>query len=247
MEKSISKIQRIPGGLSDMWEHEEYDFTPWLGDNIDVINDTIGLDITILEREQTAGDFRIDLVAEDDSGNTIIIENQLKKSDHDHLGKLITYLSVIGAKAAIWIVPDPRPGHIRAVQWLNESSGADFYLLKLEAIRIEDSDPAPLLTLIVGPSNEVREVGQTRWIAGFGVGAHRNRALAIYCLDTKYLRNGGQHCWTVRGKKQTYMPISPLLNLTGSEILKCGKTRLEFQLQRNSARGYRRPDQKRTG
>ncbi len=161
MEKSISKIQRIPE-LSNVWKHEEKEFTPWLEKNIDVINDTIGLDLTILEREQPAGDFRIDLVAEDDSGNTIIIENQLKKSDHDHLGKLITYLSVIGAKAAIWIVADPRPEHVRAVSWLNESSGSDFYLLKLEAIQIENSPPAPLLTSIVGPSKEVREVGQTK-------------------------------------------------------------------------------------
>ena len=156
----IGKIQRIE--LRSVWPHEAHNFTKWLQENIDVINDAIDLNITNLEREKAAGDFWVDLVAEDDSGHTIIIENQLKKSDHDHLGKLITYLSVIGAKAAIWIVADPRPEHVRAVSWLNESSGADFYLLKLEAIQIENSPPAPLLTSIVGPSKEVREVGQTK-------------------------------------------------------------------------------------
>ena len=104
----------------------------------------------------------VDLVAEDESGNPVIIENQLERSNHDHLGKLITYLTQIGAKAAIWIVADPRPEHISAISWLNESSSASFYLLKLEAVRIEDSPPAPLLTLIVGSSEESQAVGETK-------------------------------------------------------------------------------------
>ena len=104
----------------------------------------------------------MDLVAEDDQGNPVVIENQLDKSNHDHLGKLITYLTAIGAKSAIWIVADPRPEHVNAISWLNESSAASFYLLKVEAIKIGDSQPAPLLTLIVGPSDEAREAGETK-------------------------------------------------------------------------------------
>jgi hypothetical protein len=91
-----------------------------------------------------------------------VIENQLEKSNHDHLGKLITYLTAIGAKAAIWIVADPRPEHVNAISWLNESSAASFYLLKVEAIKIGDSEHAPLLTLIVGPSEEGRDIGDTK-------------------------------------------------------------------------------------
>ena len=83
------------------------------------------------------------MVGEDDNGQVVIIENQLTKSDHDHLGKLITYLTAIEAKVAIWIVSDPRPEHVGAIGWLNESSPAAFYLLKLEAIKIGDSTPAP--------------------------------------------------------------------------------------------------------
>ena len=104
----------------------------------------------------------MDLVAEDDKGNPVVIENQLERTDHDHLGKLITYLTAVGARAAIWIASDPRPEHINAVSWLNESNAASFYLLKVEAVRIGDSEPAPLLTLIVGPSKEGREVGETK-------------------------------------------------------------------------------------
>jgi hypothetical protein len=156
----VGKLQRVD--LRSVWKHEASDFTTWLQENIDVLNDVVNMSLSNAEREQSAGAFSIDILAEDDSGNPVIIENQLGKSDHDHLGKIITYLTAIDSKVAIWIVADPRPEHVRAVSWLNEFSPASFYLIKVEAVRIEDSLPAPLLTLIVGPSEEGREVGQTK-------------------------------------------------------------------------------------
>ena len=159
-EEKIGSLQRVD--LRDVWSHEAQDFTPWLAENIDELNNAIDLSLSIVEREHPAGDFSVDLVAEDESGNPVIIENQLERSNHDHLGKLITYLTAISAKAAIWIVSDPRPEHISAISWLNESSSASFYLLKLEAVRIGDSLPAPLLTLIVGSSEASQEAGETK-------------------------------------------------------------------------------------
>lgn len=156
----IGKIDRVH--LRDVWKHEATDFTRWLEENIDVLNDILDLSLTTAEREKNAGDFSVDLVAEDDKGNPVVIENQLEKSNHEHLGKLITYVTAMAARTAIWIVSDPRPEHINAVSWLNESNTASFYLLKIEAIRIGESAPAPLLTLIVGPSKEGREVGETK-------------------------------------------------------------------------------------
>ena len=159
-EEKIGSLQRVD--LRKVWPHEALDFTRWLENNIDELNNAIDLSLSIVEREQAAGDFSVDLVAEDESGNSVIIENQLERSNHDHLGKLITYLTAIDAKAAIWIVKEARPEHIRAISWLNESSSASFYLLKLEAVRIEGSPPAPLLTLIVGSSEQSQEVGETK-------------------------------------------------------------------------------------
>lgn len=156
----IGKIKRVP--LRDVWKHEAYDFTTWLEENIDILNDTLDLSLTGAEREKSAGTFNVDLVAEDESGNVVVIENQLEKSNHDHLGKVITYLTNMGAKAAVWIVADPRPEHVTAVSWLNESTAASFYLLKVEAIQIGESPPAPLLTLIVGPSEEGKQVGKVK-------------------------------------------------------------------------------------
>lgn len=156
----VGKLERV--NLRKVWEHEAYDFTQWLQDNITELNDALDLNLVNVDREQAAGAFSIDLVAEDEGGGTVIIENQLEKSNHDHLGKVITYLSAMSAKAAIWIVSDPRPEHVAAIAWLNESSSAAFYMVKVEAIKIGDSLPAPLFTLIVGPSDESMGVGQTK-------------------------------------------------------------------------------------
>ena len=153
----IGKIQRVD--IREVWRHEAHDFTCWLEENIDVISDQIGTTLSSVEREKGAGDFSVDLVAVDAAGATVIIENQLAKSNHDHLGKVITYLVAMEAKTAIWITPDPRPEHIAAVSWLNESTPASFYLFKLEAVRINESIPAPLLTRIVGPTPEGRAIG----------------------------------------------------------------------------------------
>jgi hypothetical protein len=154
----IGKIRRV--GLREVWRHEALDFTTWLEHNTEVLSDAIGVVIENVERERSAGSFSVDLLGEDEAGNAIVIENQLERSDHDHLGKLITYLAAFEAKTAIWIVSDPRPEHVGAITWLNESgTPANFFLVKVEAIRISDSPAAPLLTLITGPSAETRQVG----------------------------------------------------------------------------------------
>jgi hypothetical protein len=158
--RNIDKLTRLP--LREVWKHEAHDFTQWLEENFDVLNSSLSLNLVSVDREQSTGAFSVDLVGEDDGGGTVIIENQLEKSNHDHLGKLITYLTGMNARAAIWIVSDPRPEHVAAVAWLNESSSADFYMVKVEAVRIGDSPAAPLFTVIVGPSSESRELGQTK-------------------------------------------------------------------------------------
>ena len=96
---NIGKLERVT--LREVWEHEAYDFTQWLQENIDVLNVALELNLVNVDREQAAGSFSIDLVAEDEGGGTVIIENQLEKSNHDHLGKLITYLTGMSAKRGL--------------------------------------------------------------------------------------------------------------------------------------------------
>ena len=153
-----------PVSLRDVWPHEASDFTVWLGDNLDVLGELLGIELSLVEREVGVGPFWADLLLQDSDGNPVIVENQLERTDHDHLGKLITYMSNLGAKVAVWITSAPCPEHETAVHWLNESLPADtaLYLVQLEAFRIGDSDPAPRLSIVAGPSPQAKEIGSQK-------------------------------------------------------------------------------------
>ncbi len=150
--------------IREVWAKEAKDFSTWLENNLDLLSELIGFSLTLIEREKSAGVFWADMVAEGANGETVVIENQLEKTDHDHLGKLITYLSNLESKTAIWITTQPRQEHINAINWLNEISPADtaFFLLKLQAVRIGNSEPAPLFTVICEPSEESKEIGEQK-------------------------------------------------------------------------------------
>jgi hypothetical protein len=159
---SIGKLD--PVELRELWLHEERDFSKWLDENIDVLSDALGLPLTVEEREKSVGSFSVDLIAKDANENRVIIENQLEPTNHDHLGKLLTYLVNLESKVAIWIVKEARPEHIRVISWLNEITPSDmaFYLVLLKAYRIGDSEAAPLFTPIVAPSEQSKQIGHTR-------------------------------------------------------------------------------------
>lgn len=159
---SIGKLE--PVELRKLWVHEERGFSAWLELNLEVLAEAIGTPLSDPQRELTAGKFSVDLVAQDQNGDRVIIENQLEATDHDHLGKLLTYMTNLEAKSAIWITSFPRAEHVRAIQWLNETSPDDiaFYLVKLAAYRISGSDPAPFFTLAVGPSAESKNFGKQK-------------------------------------------------------------------------------------
>lgn len=157
----IEKISRIP--IKDAFKYEDKNLTPWLCENIDALGEAIGIELSNAEREQSTGNFSLDIKAQTASGDIVVIENQFGASNHDHLGKLITYLTSFEAKIAIWIVETPKQEHINAIAWLNEGdNGCDFFLVKLQAIKIGESNPAPLLTVITGPSEESKQIGKIK-------------------------------------------------------------------------------------
>ncbi len=96
MSGPIGKLQRVP--LPEIWKHEALEFTPWLAKNIDVLNEALNLELKIVETEKTVGSFSLDVLAEDAAGDPVIIENQIYRTDHDHLGKVLTYLTNLNAK-----------------------------------------------------------------------------------------------------------------------------------------------------
>lgn len=161
--QSIQKIKRVP--LREIWSKEDKDFTKWLEENIDYLNEVLGFDISIEAREERVGPFKVDLYGEDIMGNKVIIENQLEKTDHTHLGQIITYLTNLEANTAIWITKEPTEEHANAIDWLNETTPDDisFYLVKLEAIKIGDGSPAaPLFTIIKKPTIEKKQIGSEK-------------------------------------------------------------------------------------
>jgi len=154
----IGRIETVD--IRDAWRHEAHGFTRWLFDNLDVLGDAIGIELTGTRREAPTASFNLDVLAEDASGNIVVIENQFGNSDHDHLGKVLTYLASFDAAAAVWIVEKARSEHVAAISWLNESAAsAEFFLVQIEVIRIGDSLPAPRFTVIVQPSEQLRRIG----------------------------------------------------------------------------------------
>ncbi len=160
MDLKLGTVEAIP--VRQVWNNEPLVFSPWLRDHLDELSAVLGMNLSDGNCEESTGSFSVDIVATDDDGNVVVIENQLERSDHDHLGKVLTYLASTDAKTAVWITPEPRHEHINAVNWLNESGLADFYLIKLEAICIGDSLPAPLFTRIVGPSEVTEKSGDVK-------------------------------------------------------------------------------------
>jgi hypothetical protein len=156
----IGKIERV--NMRSIWKREDADFTKWLAENIDYLNEIIDLDISIESIEEKVGPYRVDLFGESGDGRKLIIENQLEKTDHTHLGQLITYLVNLDVKIGIWISTNPTDEHQAVIEWLNEITPDDlsFYLIKIEGIKIKGQESvAPLFTVIEGPTEERKKIG----------------------------------------------------------------------------------------
>ena len=156
----IGKLQEVE--IRDLWHHEQYDFSAWLvkDDNIALLNEKLGLTLVDINTEAYAGAYRCDIVAVDETtGIKVIIENQLENSNHDHLGKIITYASGLDAKVIVWIVKEARDEHRSAIEWLNNNTSKDinFFLIELHAYKIGDSYPAPMFQIIEQPNDFIKE------------------------------------------------------------------------------------------
>lgn len=157
--KNLGRLEEV--NIRELWPHEQYDFSNWLAkeENIELLNETVGLTLTDIDKEVYVGTYRCDLVAVDETtGIKVIIENQLDATNHDHLGKIITYASGLDAKVVIWIVKEAREEHKSAIEWLNNNLVSDisFFLLEIHAFRIGDSLPAPMFEIIEKPNDFVK-------------------------------------------------------------------------------------------
>ena len=149
--------------IRTIWTHEQYDFSRWLAseENIAVLGDMLNLSLTDIETEKFVGSYRCDIICKDElTGKNVLIENQLEDTNHEHLGKIITYASGLDASVIVWIVASAREEHASAVEWLNKHTDDDvsFFLLEIHAYTIGDSNPAPMFKIIEQPNDFEKNV-----------------------------------------------------------------------------------------
>ena len=161
MNISLGKLKEV--NIRDVWQHEQYDFSKWLSlpENIQELGDTIGLSLADIETEKFVGGYRCDIICKDEiTGKNVLIENQLEPSNHDHLGKIITYASGLDAAVVVWIVQEAREEHASAIEWLNKHTDDDlaFFLIEIHAFTIGDSKPAPQFRIIQQPNEFAKMV-----------------------------------------------------------------------------------------
>ena len=157
----LGKLKEID--IRTVWAHEQYDFSKWLAteENIKELGDVLNLSLTEIETEKFVGSYRCDIVCKDEiTGKSVLIENQLEPTNHDHLGKIITYASGLDASVVVWVVASAREEHASAIEWLNKhtTSDVDFFLIEVHAYTIGDSAPAPMFKVIEQPNDFAKSV-----------------------------------------------------------------------------------------
>lgn len=162
MMQFLNKLEKVD--IRKIWDHEALSFTPWLAmpENLAQLGAAIGIefDESDIRQEARVGNFSADILTSDSSGRKIFIENQLDQTDHDHLGKCITYAAGLGAEIIIWIVRSVRDEHRQAVEYLNLNSSdkLNIFLVQLEAYKIGDSKPAPHFAVVESPNEWTKAV-----------------------------------------------------------------------------------------
>jgi len=163
-EQNLGRLVKV--GLNEVWKHEAHDFTPWLAneENLALLGDTIGLELELEAQEKNVGPFRADILCKDTaSNNWVLVENQLERTDHTHLGQLLTYAAGLKAVAIVWIADRFTDEHRAALDWLNEITDDrfNFFGLEVELWRIGDSPIAPKFNIVCEPNEWTRSVSRS--------------------------------------------------------------------------------------
>ena len=155
-ESEMGRLERVE--LRNVWKSEAGDFTPWLAneDNIKLLGDAIGVDLEVEAQEKNVGPYRADILCKDtETGQWVLIENQLERTDHPHLGQLITYAAGLDAATVVWISRQFTEEHRAALDWLNEKVPEEirFFGIEMELWRIGSSPIAPKFNIVSKPND----------------------------------------------------------------------------------------------
>jgi hypothetical protein len=165
MSDSIPLLGRLTSmDLREVWASEPGSFTPWLAqpENLQFLAEALGMPgLELVGTEQTVDIFSADIVARaPDTGETVLIENQLERSDHTHLGQILTYAAGVDAAIIVWITRKFTEGHRAALDWLNTITNEKiaFFGVEVDAVKIDNSIPAPRFVVVARPNEWTRKL-----------------------------------------------------------------------------------------
>ncbi len=190
---ALGRIEKVD--LRDVWNNEATDFTPWLAqqENLDALSEVLGMDLETVAMEQFVGPFRADLLCKDAyTQATVLIENQLEKTNHSHLGQILTYGAGLNVKTIIWIASRFTDEHRAALDWLNEATdeGYSFFGIEIELLRIGNSAPAPQFKIISQPNTWSKNIRETAQHSGELTNAKQIQ-LAYWTAFKEYVKEKG--------------------------------------------------------
>lgn len=160
----LGRLEKLD--LRTYWRRESTDFTPWLArdENIQLLSETIGIELEVQAQEERVGPFSADILCKDTiNDHYVLIENQLERTDHTHLGQLMTYAAGLDTVTIIWIAQKFTEEHRAALDWLNRITDETFtfFGIEIELFRIGNSVPAPMFTLVSKPNNWAKQIRKT--------------------------------------------------------------------------------------
>ncbi len=209
--------------LRDVWENEARDFTPWLAKeaNLALLGDVIGIELELEAQEQSVGSFSADLLCKDTvNDNWVVIENQLEKTNHTHLGQLLTYASGLKAVTVVWVAKKFTDEHRATLDWLNEitSEKYNFFGLEVELWRIGDSDVAPKFNIASKPNDWSKKlVSRTaQKVANETLTDTKTLQLAFWEGFSEYVANQGSFIRATKPLPQHWMNIA--LGKSGTKL-----------------------------
>lgn len=201
----LGKLEEV--AIRDVWQHEQYDFSAWLAkdENIKELGDSLNLSLTDVETEKFVGSYRCDIICKDEiTGKNVLIENQLEPTNHDHLGKIITYASGLNASVVIWIVETAKPEHSSAIEWLNKytTDELSFFLIEIHAYKIGTSEPAPMFKIIEQPNDFAKTVNSIAKNDDITEG--QSKRLEFWTMFNEYIEKNGKPIKTRKPSTSTW-------------------------------------------
>ena len=202
-----------PVKLREAWESEPADFSAWLAQevNIALLGETIGVELEVEAQEKNVGPFRADILCKDTASQTwVLIENQLEKTDHLHLGQLLTYAAGLQAATIVWVAASFTDEHRAALDWLNEITSDDFsfFGLEVELWQIGDSAAAPKFNVVCKPNDWSRSVSSAARSTDGSLSETQQIQLEYWTALRDYMEERGGPVNPTKAHPQGFMDFS---------------------------------------